>query len=265
MKQIPNLFTLLNLFFGCIAIVFALQTESVIIYVNEDFGSSFNIPERLTWAAIMIGIAALIDFFDGFVARLLNATSPIGKQLDSLADIVSFGVAPAAIIYQLLRFSYAKQENGLEISILLLLPAFILSCAAAYRLAKFNLDGTQVFNLYKEALNRWHGAGTSNNIPRLTRINDNLNYRSSDLWIEKGDYLSLKNVSLGYTIPKWRIARADMPGTRVYVSCYHAFIITGYDGYTPELGYTDGNRQRGVDVAQYPPVRTFTIGATLNF
>jgi CDP-diacylglycerol--serine O-phosphatidyltransferase len=146
MKQIPNLLTLVNLFFGCIAIVFALQTESVIIYVNEDFGSSFNIPERLTWAAIMIGIAALIDFFDGFVARLLNASSPIGKQLDSLADIVSFGVAPAAIIYQLLRFSYAKQENGLEISILLLLPAFILSCAAAYRLAKFNLDDSQAFN-----------------------------------------------------------------------------------------------------------------------
>jgi CDP-diacylglycerol--serine O-phosphatidyltransferase len=94
----------------------------------------------------MIGIAALIDFFDGFVARLLNASSPIGKQLDSLADIVSFGVAPAAIIYQLLRFSYAKQENGLEISILLLLPAFILSCAAAYRLAKFNLDDSQAFN-----------------------------------------------------------------------------------------------------------------------
>jgi CDP-diacylglycerol--serine O-phosphatidyltransferase len=146
MKQIPNLLTLVNLFFGCIAIVFALQTESVIIYVNEDFGSSFNIPERLTWAAIMIGIAALIDFFDGFVARLLNASSPIGKQLDSLADIVSFGVAPAAIIYQLLRFSYAKQENGLEISILLLLPAFILSCAAAYMLAKFNLDDSQAFN-----------------------------------------------------------------------------------------------------------------------
>lgn len=127
------------------------------------------------------------------------------------------------------------------------------------------LDATQVFNLYKEALNRWHGVGTSNSIPRLTRTNSNLNYRSSDLWIEKGDYLSLKNVSLGYTISKWRIARADMPATRVYVSCYNAFIITDYSGYTPELGYTDGNRQRGVDVAQYPPVRTFTVGATLNF
>jgi hypothetical protein len=127
------------------------------------------------------------------------------------------------------------------------------------------LDATQVFNLYAEALNRWHGEGTSNTIPRLTRTNSNQNYRSSDLWIEKGDYLSLKNISLGYTLSNWRISGAEMPSARIYVSCYNAFIITGYSGYTPELGYTDGNRQRGVDVAQYPPVRTFTIGATLNF
>lgn len=147
MKQIPNLFTLLNLFFGCIAIVFALQTEAVIMYVNDEFsGSSFNIPEKLAWSAIFIGIAAIIDFLDGFVARLLKATSAMGGQLDSLADVVSFGVAPAAILYQLLRFSFAREENGLDVSMIYLLPAFILSCAAAYRLAKFNLDETQSYN-----------------------------------------------------------------------------------------------------------------------
>jgi len=147
MKQIPNLFTLLNLFFGCTAIVFALQTESVIIYVNDEFsGSSFNIPEKLVCAGIFIMIAAVIDFLDGFVARLLKATSAIGKQLDSLSDVVSFGVAPGVIIYQLLRFSFARQENGLEASMLWLLPAFVVSCAAAYRLAKFNLDDTQSYN-----------------------------------------------------------------------------------------------------------------------
>ena len=144
---IPNLFTLLNLFFGCLAIVFALQTESVIIYVNDEFsGSSFNIPEKLTWAAIFIGIAAIIDFLDGFVARLFHATSSIGKQLDSLADVVSFGVAPGVILYQLLRFSFAMEENGLEVSMIWLMPAFVVSCAAAYRLAKFNLDETQSYN-----------------------------------------------------------------------------------------------------------------------
>lgn len=147
MKHIPNIFTLLNLFFGCIAIVFALQTESVIIYVNDEFsGSSFNIPEKLVWAGIFIMVAAVIDFLDGFVARIFKATSAIGKQLDSLADIVSFGVAPGVIIYQLLRFSFAREENGLEVSMMWLLPAFILSCAGAYRLAKFNLDETQSYN-----------------------------------------------------------------------------------------------------------------------
>lgn len=127
------------------------------------------------------------------------------------------------------------------------------------------LDGTQVFNWYSEQLNRWHGAGTSNSVPRLTRANTNQNYRTSDLWIEKGDYLALKNISLGYTFPEWRIAKASMPATRLYVTCYNAFFLTGYSGYTPELGYTDGNKQRGVDVAQYPAVRTLTVGATFNF
>jgi CDP-diacylglycerol--serine O-phosphatidyltransferase len=146
MKQIPNLFTLLNLFFGCLAIVFALQTDSVIIYVNDEFESLFNTPEKLFWAGAFIMIAAIVDFLDGFVARLLKATSALGGQLDSLADVVSFGVAPAVILYQLLRFSFAREENGLEVSIIWLVPAFILSCAAAYRLAKFNLNETQSYN-----------------------------------------------------------------------------------------------------------------------
>jgi CDP-diacylglycerol---serine O-phosphatidyltransferase len=143
LKQIPNLFTLLNLFFGCIAIVFALQTNNVTIYVNDQFSSSFNIPEKISWAAICIIIAAVIDFLDGFVARLLKAVSETGKQLDSLSDVVSFGVAPAVILYQLLKFSYAREENGLEISMIWLMPCFIYACAAAYRLAKFNIATDQ--------------------------------------------------------------------------------------------------------------------------
>lgn len=145
-KIIPNLFTLLNLFFGCTAIVFALQTNNVIIYLNDQYNSSFNIPEKISWASICIIIAAVVDFLDGFVARLLKATSEMGKQLDSLSDVVSFGVAPSVILYQLLRFSFAREENGLDVSIWALLPAFILACAAAYRLAKFNLDTDQQYS-----------------------------------------------------------------------------------------------------------------------
>jgi CDP-diacylglycerol--serine O-phosphatidyltransferase len=146
LAAVPNLFTLLNLFFGCVAIVFALQTESVIIYVNDEFGSSFNIPEKLTWAAIFIILAGVIDFLDGFIARLLHATSALGKQLDSLSDVVSFGVAPGVIFYQLLKLSFAREENGLDVSAVWLLPAFVLSCAAAWRLAKFNLDDKQTYH-----------------------------------------------------------------------------------------------------------------------
>ncbi|CAN5127001.1 CDP-alcohol phosphatidyltransferase family protein [soil metagenome] len=145
MKQIPNLFTLLNLFFGCIAIVCALQTESVFIYVNESLETTFNIPEKLALASVFIGVAAVIDFLDGVVARLMNASSEMGKQLDSLADVVSFGVAPGVILFQLLRFSYVREENGFDVSQLALVPAFIVSCCAAYRLAKFNLDTEQTY------------------------------------------------------------------------------------------------------------------------
>ena len=145
MKQIPNIFTLLNLFLGCIAIVFALQTENISIYVGEDLSSHYNIPEKISIASYFIFAAAVIDFLDGFVARLLNASSEMGKQLDSLSDVVSFGVAPSVILYQLLRISFIKEENGLEISIAWLLPAFIVACAGAYRLARFNLDNSQSY------------------------------------------------------------------------------------------------------------------------
>ncbi len=143
MKQIPNLFTLLNLVFGCIAIVFILQTGETIVLLQPEGFTEVNLPEKITWGAFFIFAAAAVDFLDGFIARLFKSTSNMGEQLDSLADVVSFGVAPGLILYQLLRISYAQQENGLEVSIAWLLPAFLIPCAAAWRLAKFNLDTEQ--------------------------------------------------------------------------------------------------------------------------
>ena len=142
MKQIPNLFTLLNLFFGCIAIVCILQNGITIVYSAE--GAQYaDLPERVWLAPLFIGLAAAVDFLDGFIARLLKQSSSLGRELDSLADVVSFGVAPGMIIYQFLRMGFMRQEDGADISMLWLLPAFILPCAAAYRLAVFNLDTTQ--------------------------------------------------------------------------------------------------------------------------
>jgi CDP-diacylglycerol--serine O-phosphatidyltransferase len=96
-------------------------------------------------ASLFIGIAAVVDFLDGFVARLFKASSEMGKQLDSLADVVSFGVAPAMILYQFLRMSIAQEEDGLNASVIWLVPAFILAAAGAWRLARFNLDDSQSF------------------------------------------------------------------------------------------------------------------------
>ncbi len=132
------------------------------------------------------------------------------------------------------------------------------------------IDATQIFNWYQEQEGRWHGQGTSNSIPRLSVANLNNNYRSSSLFVQNGSYLSLKSVSLGYTFTKQRVGTFDIPEIRIYVSSYNVFMLTGYKGYTPELGYTSAgnvpaNSQRGVDLAQYPAARNMTIGATINF
>lgn len=146
MKQIPNLFTLLNLVFGCIAIVFIMQTGQAIVYVDRDGFTSVDMPEKIAIGSLFIFGAGIVDFFDGFIARLFRATSQMGKELDSLADVVSFGVAPGLILYQFLRISFAKETDGLDVSIGALLPAFIIPCAAAWRLAKFNIDDEQQFS-----------------------------------------------------------------------------------------------------------------------
>ena len=144
MKNIPNLFTLLNLLFGCIAVILILQNGIAIMY-NADGQQYISMPERIWAASFFIGLAALVDFLDGLVARLFKAVSPIGKQLDSLADVVSFGVAPGMILYQLLRMSFIRQEDGLDVSFLWFLPALFIPCAVAYRLARFNIDDSQQY------------------------------------------------------------------------------------------------------------------------
>lgn len=116
-KHIPNSITCLNLLSGSLAIVVAL--------VEQD----------LTLASWLVALAALFDFFDGLVARALGVSSPIGKDLDSLADVVSFGVAPAMIMMQGLW--------GIGVDKYLAMPVLLLGAFAALRLAKFNNDTRQ--------------------------------------------------------------------------------------------------------------------------
>lgn len=121
--HIPNFITLLNLLSGCIAIVFIFENQ-------------------LTIAAYLIGLAAVFDFLDGFFARLLKAQSPIGKDLDSLADVVSFGLVPGMILFKLLGYSIGISTNT-GITAFIPFIAFLIPLFSALRLAKFNNDKRQ--------------------------------------------------------------------------------------------------------------------------
>lgn len=121
---IPNTITLLNLLCGCIAIVFSFYSTDI-----------FPPLTGMQWAWIFILTAAVFDFCDGLSARLLGAYSPLGKELDSLSDLVSFGLAPAFLVMNLMI------EAGSH-HLLFLVPLFI-ALMGALRLAKFNIDTRQ--------------------------------------------------------------------------------------------------------------------------
>lgn len=118
-RHIPNVLTCLNLLCGCIGVVEAFHNNIVI-------------------SCWLIGIALIFDFFDGFAARLLKVSSPIGRDLDSLADMVTFGLLPSIIIYQLLMQSIPDLMG-----IWKAYPAFLIAIFSAIRLAKFNNDPRQ--------------------------------------------------------------------------------------------------------------------------
>ncbi len=117
-KHIPNFITILNLLSGCIAITVAFKGNLIL-------------------ASWLVGLAAIFDFLDGMAARLLNVKSAIGKELDSLADMVSFGLLPGVIVFQLLSLN-TNINSPLIPYIAFLVPAF-----SALRLAKFNTDTRQ--------------------------------------------------------------------------------------------------------------------------
>ncbi|GGK62062.1 CDP-diacylglycerol--serine O-phosphatidyltransferase [Rufibacter glacialis] len=122
-KHLPNFITCLNLLCGCLALVAVFQQE-------------------LVSAAGWVVVAAALDFLDGLVARLLNTYSDIGKQLDSLADMVSFGVVPGAAMVQMI--SQANEAGGYDLPALLPYAGFLITIFSCIRLAKFNIDTRQI-------------------------------------------------------------------------------------------------------------------------
>lgn len=121
--EIPNIITLFNLLCGAMAILFAIDG-------------------LLNLAALLIGLAAVFDFLDGMAARLLNVKSDLGKELDSLADVISFGLAPAIVLFILIKTNPALEQLG-PIAPYLPYSALLVAAFSAYRLAKFNIDTLQ--------------------------------------------------------------------------------------------------------------------------
>ncbi len=119
-KQIPNLITLLNLFSGCIALVFATHTN-------------------FEWAFYFVCLGIFFDFFDGFFARLLKVSSPLGLQLDSLADMVTSGVVPGFVMFSML----SQSQNEITTCPVFPYLGFIVTLGSCYRLANFNIDTRQ--------------------------------------------------------------------------------------------------------------------------
>ncbi len=113
-------------------------------------------------------------------------------------------------------------------------------------------------------LQRWHGEGTSNKIPRMTAANPNSNWRSSDLYIKDGSYLRLKTAQLGYTLPAQWIQRVSVQKLRLFISAENLLTFTGYDGFDPELA-SGGYTTIGVDRGIYPQSRTISLGANISF
>lgn len=104
--------------------------------------------EQAYIGAFFILLAGVFDVLDGLAARGLQIFSPIGKDLDSLADIVSFGVAPSMILYKMLWGSYMAAPNAMDVSMWMMLPAFLIVCAGAVRLARFNNTNTEQKNFF---------------------------------------------------------------------------------------------------------------------
>ena len=137
-KHIPNILTLLNLLSGTIAVFFAVKDQLVV-------------------AALFVFLGIFFDFFDGFAARLLKVQGELGKQLDSLADVVTSGVVPGIVMFQLILASVSNTEwtikgqnisdlpmkEYLSIVYLTAIIGLLITLAAAYRLAKFNIDERQ--------------------------------------------------------------------------------------------------------------------------
>lgn len=187
--SVPNLFSLGNLLCGCIATLNVIEGN---LYI----------------AAALVGIASVLDFFDGFMARALKQGSPMGKELDSLADMVTFGVVPGMVMFQLIRYdAYVHPCIDPTIGKYIPYTGFIVPLFSGLRLAKFNIDTRQSETFI--------GLPTLANAIFMTGLPFLMN-------LDPGELKAACSYSMVHEIPKWCI----MTGTKNWLYNFlHAPVV----------------------------------------
>lgn len=244
MKQLPNMLTLCNLICGCIAISFIMSANPHLITPNggDNYYPIWGSP-KLIYGSYFIILAAIFDVFDGLAARALKVESPLGKDLDSLADVVSFGVAPAMIIYQLIWMACMKEPKAMDANPFFMFLAFLLPCAGAYRLARFNQSNRSQTRYFSGMPIPAAGIFVavlpfliySENVV-LQSLRDNITFALESKWVLIGItvLLSMLMLSTGPFL-KWKAPKPGLPGwwahALIVLTAIAGFFLLGFAGF----------------------------------
>lgn len=220
-----------------------------------------------------------IGYFHGFETDGVFQTQ---NEIDN-ADVIQEGAKPGDLKYVdqngdgVISFNDDSDQTAIGSPI----PDFTLGLNLTAKLMWFDVSanlfsaiGQEIIRNYERqqpyanqldyVINRWVGENTSNTDPRLT-TEANRNSEFSDYYVEKGDFLRIKNFQIGYTIPKKSLEKLKMQSMRIYISANNLFTLTKYQGYDPEIGSNGGPLSAGVDYGFYPQARTIMGGFNFQF
>ncbi len=173
-----------------------------------------------------------------------NDRTMIGNPYPDITMGLSFNVGWKGVDFSITTYGAFGQQ--------------IMKCYRDFVTSPYNNYTTDIYE-------RWHGEGTSNKLPRLTSSGSNNWDRISDIYMENGDYLKIKNVTLGYDLKK-AFKKLPMQQLKIYVTAQNLFTFTGYSGMDPEIGYGSGfSWGSGIDLGYYPSARTFMFGTNIKF
>ena len=220
-----------------------------------------------------------IGYFHGFETDGVFQTQ---NEIDN-ADVIQEGAKPGDLKYVdqngdgVISFNDDSDQTAIGSPI----PDFTLGLNLTAKLMWFDVSanlfsavGQEIIRNYERqqpyanqldyVINRWVGENTSNTDPRLT-TEANRNSEFSDYYVEKGDFLRIKNFEIVYTIPKKSLEKLKMQSMRIYISANNLFTLTKYQGYDPEIGSNGGPLSAGVDYGFYPQARTIMGGFNFQF